>query len=133
MNFKSQYKSTFSEIHASEEIIERICEVNDMVLINKTNSGKNKKIFMTLLAAAAFAAISAVSVSAGAADEISNAFRLFINGKEVSASDYVVYSSESNIDGKESENYVIVFNQDGDGIKTEVIYAELETGDEPLE
>lgn len=91
MNFKEQYKSAFSEIHASEETISRICEVTTMKGINenKAIAAKSKKIFISLLAAAIFTATSAVAVSAGALDDVFGNICMYINGEEVSASDYI--------------------------------------------
>lgn len=88
MNFKEQYKAAFSEIHASEDIVERLCEVKDMKG-NTIKITKSKKKFMALLATAIFVATSAVAVNAGALNGAFDNIRLYINGKEVSASDYV--------------------------------------------
>lgn len=88
MNFKEQYKAAFSEIHASEDIVERLCEVKDMKG-NTIKITKSKKKFMALLAAAIFVATSAAAVSAGALNGALDNIRMYINGKEVSASDYV--------------------------------------------
>lgn len=88
MNFKEQYKAAFSEIHASEDIVERLCEVKDMK-DHTLKITKSKKKFMALLAAAIFAATSAVAVSAGALNGAFDNIRMYINGQEVSASDYV--------------------------------------------
>lgn len=88
MNFKEQYKAAFSEIHASEEIVEKLCEVKDMK-DHTIKITKNKKKFMALLAAAIFTATSAIAVSAGALNGAFDNIRMSINGQEVSASDYV--------------------------------------------
>lgn len=100
MNFKEQYKSTFSEIHASGETITRICEVTRMKGINgnKARAAKSKKVFISLLAAAVFAATSAVAVSAGAMDDVFGNIHMYINGEEVSASDYIAQDTDSVVD-----------------------------------
>ena len=93
MNFKEQYRATFSEIHASEEMKKKCFNVK-----NKEGKAiqltKNKKKIMAILAAAALAAASAVAVNAAEADSgvLGSAWknlRMYINGTEVSASDYV--------------------------------------------
>lgn len=88
MNFKEEYRSTFSEIHASETLRRNIMEATEME-INKKRFAKNKKIIISVLVAAALAAGSAVAVSAGAWHQAVEKIRLFINGQEVSASDYI--------------------------------------------
>lgn len=88
MNFKEQYKSTFSEIHASEELKKKLLEANEMEG-KKLKITKNKKKITAILIAAALAVTSAVVVSAGELNDAFKNFRLFINGKEVSASDYI--------------------------------------------
>ena len=94
MNFREQYKSTFSEIHASEELKEKLMEAKKMEG-NKIKITKNKKKITAILIAAALAATSAVAVSAGELGDVFHNLRLFINGKEVSASDYVDVSGDS--------------------------------------
>ena len=93
MNFKEQYRATFSEIHASEEMKKKCFNVK-----NKEGKAiqltKNKKKVMAILAAAALAAASAVAVNAAEADSgvLGSAWKnlkMYINGTEVSASDYV--------------------------------------------
>ncbi len=100
MNFKEQYRSAFSEIQASEETITRICEVTMMKGINesKARAAKSKKIFISMLAAAIFTATSAVAVSAGAMDDMFGNIRMYINGEEVSASDYIAADTDSVVD-----------------------------------
>ena len=100
MNFKEEYRSTFSQIHASEALQQKIMEATEME--NKTmNLTKSKKVIISILAAAALAVGSALAVSAGALNEAVENIRLFINGEEVSASDYL------------SEDGVKVITEDG--------------------
>lgn len=89
MNFKEQYKSTFSEIHASETITRKLPEVKNMEG-KTTRLTKGSKKMMAILVAAALAATSAVVVSAAALGGAAlDHIKLFVNGKEVSASDYI--------------------------------------------
>lgn len=100
MNFKEEYRSTFSQIQASEALQQKIMEATEME--NKTmNLTKSKKIIISILAAAALAVGSALAVSAGALNEAVVNIKLFINGEEVSASDYF------------SEDGVKVITEDG--------------------
>lgn len=121
MNFKEQYKSAFSEIHASEETISRICEVTTMKGINenKAIAAKSKKIFISLLAAAIFTATSAVAVSAGALDDVFGNIRMYINGEEVSASDYINQDNNFVLEiddlPEDSSTVVMTTEQDADG------------------
>lgn len=89
MNFKEQYKSTFSEIRASETITRKIPEVKNMEG-KTTRLTKGSKKMMAILVAAALAATFAVVVSAAALGGAAlDHIKLFVNGKEVSASDYM--------------------------------------------
>ena len=135
MNFKEQYKATFSEIHPSEDIVERLCEVKNMKG-NTVKMTKNKKKFMALIAAAIFAATSAVAVSAGtgALDDTLDNLHMYIDGKEVSASDYIEHddgavenqesggSYEVSVDLPEGSHEVSI-----DGYAVNVIYDDVET------
>ena len=92
MNFKEQYRATFSEIHASEELKKKCINAKNKEgkVIPLT---KNKKKVMAILAAAVLAATSAVVVNAAEADSgvLGSAWKnlkMYINGTEVSASDY---------------------------------------------
>ena len=89
MNFKEQYKATFSEIRASETITRKLPEVKNMEG-KTTRLTKGSKKMMAILVAAALAATSAVVVSAAALGGAAlDHIKLFVNGKEVSASDYM--------------------------------------------
>lgn len=89
MNFKEQYKATFSEIRASETITRKLPEVKNMEG-KTTRLTKGSKKMMAILVAAALAATSAVVVSAAALGGAAlDHIKLFVNGKEVSASDYI--------------------------------------------
>lgn len=89
MNFKEQYKSTFSEIHASEKMKQKLLSEAKDMKGNTIKMTKGKKKITALLIAAALAATSAVVVNAGALNEAVENVKLFINGEEVSASDYI--------------------------------------------
>lgn len=89
MNFKEQYKSTFSEIHASEKMKQKLLSEAKDMKGNTIKMTKGKKKITALLIAAALAATSAVAVNAGALNEAVENIKLFINGEEVSASDYL--------------------------------------------
>lgn len=113
MNFKEQYKSTFSQIHASEELMKKLLEAKEMES-KRVKITKNKKKITAMLIAAALAVTSAVAVSAGELNDAFQNFRVFVNGKEVSTSDYV-----SNDDSKlilhgndEYIDYVIETSED---------------------
>ena len=88
MNFKEEYRSTFSQIHASEALQQKMMEATEME--GKTMSlTKRKKIIISILIAAALVVGSAIAVSAGALNQAVEHIKLFINGEEVSASDYL--------------------------------------------
>lgn len=88
MNFKEEYRSTFSQIHASEALQQKMMEATEME--GKTMSlTKRKKIIISILIAAALVVGSAVAVSAGALNQTVEHIKLFINGEEVSASAYL--------------------------------------------
>lgn len=89
MNFKEQYQATFSEIHASEEMKQKVLQEAKEMEGKTVKITKGKKIIISILAAAALAVTSAVAVSAGALNEAVENIKLFINGEEVSASDYI--------------------------------------------
>ena len=127
MNFKEQYRSAFSEIQASEETITRICEVTMMKGINesKARAAKSKKIFISMLAAAIFTATSAVAVSAGAMDDMFGNIRMYINGEEVSASDYIAADTVKIEDG----GNVVTFDMD-ELPEDSVVYIQTDEGED---
>lgn len=130
MNFKEQYKATFSEIHASEELTQKLLEAKNME--GKTiKITKGKKKIMAILIAAALAVTSAVAVSAAALnDSLLDNIKMYINGKEVSASDYFDDGSIKLVSEDDDENvYVFEMNdlpEDLEDVEIEMHLDELD-------
>lgn len=125
MNFKEQYQSTFSQLHVSETMTKKILEAKEMER-NKRNITKSKKKFMAILAAAILTAGCGAAVSASAVNGTLESIKMYINGKEVSASDYMD-NGTLKVEGKDDE-YYFEFNYSPDEIpEGDEIRLELET------